>query len=292
MDSTTVSFGIAPRINACGRMGHQEDALKLFLTENIVEAKEITQKLNKYNIDRQEKEKSIYKQALEQLQNENIKERNTIVLCGDNWFHGVIGIVASKITESFFKPTILVGFEDGIGKGSGRSIPGFDLHDALSQSEDFLDKYGGHAMAVGLTLKKENFKKFRDRFEEIAEKSDIKQIQSVIKIDSVINKEDLTFNTLNEIKKLEPFGEKNPRPNFLYKNLKINSIRALSEGKHLKLTLKDDNLLIEAIGFNLGYLADEFLIGDKVDIVGTLEENSYNNIKKVQINIKDIMKSV
>ena len=273
-------------------MGHQEDALKLFLTENIVEAKDITKKLNKYNLERQEKEKEIYKQALEQLKNEDLENKNTIVLGGDHWFHGVIGIVASKITESFFKPTILIGFEDDIGKGSGRSIPGFDLHDALSLSEEFLDKFGGHAMAVGLTLKKDNLENFRKRFEEIAEKQEINQIQSFIKIDSQITKDDLNFNTLREIKKLEPFGEKNPRPNFLYKNLKINSIRALSEGKHLKLTLKDENFSVDAIGFNLGNLTDEFLIGDKVDVVGTLEENNYNGIEKIQINIKDIMKAV
>lgn len=273
-------------------MGHQEEALKLFLTENIKEAKNITNILNKYNLERQEKERDIYKQALEQLKNENTTDKNTVVLGGDNWFHGVIGIVASKITESFFKPTILVGFEDNIGKGSGRSIPGFDLHDALRLSEEFLEKYGGHAMAVGLTLNRKNFQNFKNKFEEIAKKQDIKLLQPVIKIDSQITKKDFNIDTIREIKKLEPFGEKNPKPNFLYKNLKINSIRALSEGKHLKLTLKDDNFFVEAIGFNLGNLAEEFLIGDRVDIVGTLEENNYNDIEKIQINIKDIIKSV
>ena len=292
IDSNTISFGVAPRINACGRMGYQEDALKLFLTENIVEAKDITKKLNKYNVERQEKEKIIYSQALEKLQKEDIKQKNTIVLGGENWYHGVIGIVASKLTESFFKPTILIGFEDGIGKGSGRSVPGFDLHEALIYSSDFLEKYGGHAMAVGLTLKKEQFENFKNKFEEKAEKENVKQIQPMIKIDSQITKKDFNFDTLRDIKKLEPFGEKNERPNFLYKNLKINSIRALSEGKHLKLTLKDDNFILDAIGFNLGHLADEFLIGDRVDIVGTLEDNSYNGFQKIQINIKDIMQAV
>lgn len=292
IDSNTISFGIAPRINACGRMGHQEEALKLFLTDNIVEAKEITNKLNKYNLERQEKEGSIYKQALEKLKNEGIEDRNTIVLGGDNWYHGVIGIVASKLTESFFKPTILICFEGEEGKGSGRSIPGFDLHEALNYSSKVLEKFGGHAMAVGLTLKKENFEKFKDKFEEIAKQKNVKQILSTIKIDGEISKNDLKLETIEELKKLEPFGEKNAKPNFLYKGLKINSIRALSEGKHLKLSLRDDNQLIDVIGFNLGNLADEFLIGDKVDIVGTLEINEYNGIKKVQINLKDIMKAI
>ncbi len=292
IDSNTISFGIAPRINACGRMGHQEEALKLFLTDNIVEAKEITNKLNKYNSERQEKEGYIFKQALEKLQTENIENRNTIVLGGDNWYHGVIGIVASKLTESFFKPTILVCFEGEDGKGSGRSIPSFDLHEALSYSGNYLEKFGGHAMAVGLTLKKENFESFKEKFEEFAEQKNIKQIIPTIKIDCEISKNDLKLETVEELKKLEPFGEKNQRPCFVYKGLKINSIRALSEGKHLKLSLRDDNQLIDAIGFNLGHLADEFLIGDKVDIVGILEINEYNGIKKVQINLKDIMKSI
>ena len=292
IDSNTISFGIAPRINACGRMGHQEEALKLFLTDNIVEAKEITNKLNKYNSERQEKEGNIFKQALEKLQTENIENRNTIVLGGDNWYHGVIGIVASKLTESFFKPTILVCFEGEEGKGSGRSIPSFDLHEALSYSGNYLEKFGGHAMAVGLTLKKENFESFKEKFEEFAEQKNIKQIIPTIKIDCEISKNDLKLETVEELKKLEPFGEKNQRPCFVYKGLKINSIRALSEGKHLKLSLRDDNQLIDAIGFNLGHLADEFLIGDKVDIVGILEINEYNGIKKVQINLKDIMKSI
>lgn len=292
IDSNTISFGIAPRINACGRMGHQEEALKLFLTDNIVETKEITKRLNKYNLERQEKEGNIYKQALEKIKTENIENKSTIVLGGDNWYHGVIGIVASKLTESLFKPTILVDFEGEEGKGSGRSIPGFDLHDALNYSGEYLEKFGGHAMAVGLTIKKENFEKFKSKFEEFAKKKNIKNIYPTIKIDGEISKNDLRVETVEELKKLEPFGEKNGKPNFLYKGLKINSIRTLSEAKHLKLSLRDDGQLIDAIGFNLGALADEFLIGDKVDIVGVLEINEYNGIKKVQINLKDIMKSV
>ena len=292
IDSSTVSFGIAPRINACGRMGHQEEALRLFLTDNIVEAKKITNELNRYNLKRQEIEGEIYQQALEKLQKEGIEDKSTIVLGGDNWYHGVIGIVASKLTESFFKPTILVCFEEKIGKGSGRSVPGFDLYEALNYSEEYLEKFGGHAMAVGLTVEKDNFENFKTKFEEFAEKKNVKQIFPTIKIDGEISKNDLKLETIEELRKLEPFGEKNERPNFLYKGVKINSIRALSEGKHLKLSVRDENQLIDVIGFNLGYLANEFLIGDKVDIVGLVEINEYNGIKKIQINLKDIMKSV
>ena len=275
IDSNTISFGVAPRINACGRMGYQEEALDLFLTNNIEEARKITARLNSYNLERQTKEKYIFEQAIKELEKEDIEKLNTIVLSGDNWHHGVIGIVASKLTEKFYKPTILICFEDNIGKGSGRSLPGFDLHEALVETSAYLEKYGGHEMAVGLSLKKEKYNDFKLAFEEIAKSKNIQQIIPVIKIDTIITAKDVNKKTIQDLEMLEPFGEKNKNPIFVYKNLKIDSIRALSEGKHLKLTLKDDNLLINAIGFNLGYLSEEYLIGDKIDIAGNLEINKY-----------------
>lgn len=275
IDSNTISFGVAPRINACGRMGYQEEALDLFLTNNIEEARKITARLNSYNLERQTKEKDIFEQAIKELEKEDIEKLNTIVLSGDNWHHGVIGIVASKLTEKFYKPTILICFEDNIGKGSGRSLPGFDLHEALVETSAYLEKYGGHEMAVGLSLKKEKYNDFKLAFEEMAKSKNIQQIIPVIKIDSIITAKDVNKKTIQDLEMLEPFGEKNKNPIFVYKNLKIDSIRALSEGKHLKLTLKDDNLLINAIGFNLGYLSEEYLIGDKIDIAGNLEINKY-----------------
>lgn len=292
IDSNTISFGVAPRINACGRMGYQEEALDLFLTNNIEKAREITVRLNEYNLERQTKEKCIFDQAIKELQKEDIEKLNTIVLSGDNWHHGVIGIVASKLAEKFYKPTILICFEGDIGKGSGRSLPGFDLHEALVESSTYLEKYGGHEMAVGLSLKKEKYNDFKLAFEKIAKSKNIQQMVPVIKIDSIITSKDVNKNTIEDLEMLEPFGEKNKVPIFVYKNLKIDSIRALSEGKHLKLTLKDDNLLINAIGFNLGYLSEEYLIGDKIDIVGNLEINKYGGEEIIQINLKDVMKSI
>lgn len=292
IDSAMVSFGIAPRINACGRMGEQEEALRLFLTTSKEEANKITKKLNEYNIKRQEKEKIIFDEAIKELENKNLDKLNSIVLSGENWHHGVIGIVASRITEKFFKPTILIGIEGDEGKGSGRSIPGFDLHEALVESSDYLKKYGGHEMAVGLSLDKDKIQEFKKHFEKIVEAKDVKQLQPVINIETEITKKDLNKETIEQIKLLEPFGEKNKQPILAYKNLKINSIRALSDGKHLKLMLKDGNDIINAIGFNLGDLANEYLIGDKIDIAGTLELNTFNGQESIQINLKDIMKSI
>ena len=291
INSNTISFGIAPRINACGRMGFEKEAVKLFLTEDEKEAQEITEKLNKYNRDRQSIEKSIYEEAIQMIEKENLKDRNSIILGSDGWHHGVIGIVSSKITDMYFKPSILVCFEDDEAKGSGRSIPGFDLHEALGNMVPYIEKYGGHEMAIGLSLKRENFEKLREKFEEYVTEKDIKNILPIIEIDKIINLKDMNKETVEELELLEPFGEANKRPLFVYKNLKIDSIRALSEGKHLKLTLKDENTLINAIGFNLGHYSKEYTIGDKVDIAGMIELNSFNGIDNIQINIKDIMRS-
>ena len=291
VNSNTISFGIAPRINACGRIGYEEEALKLFLTENLVQASEITERLNKYNRDRQEIEKNIYDEAIKMMEKED-SNAQSIVLGSNNWHHGVIGIVSSKITEMYFKPSILICFEGEDGKGSGRSIPGFDLHEALAETAKYLEKYGGHEMAVGLSLKKKNFNRFKEAFEKYVEEKDITGIVPIIEIDKQISLKDIDSNIVKQLDLLEPFGEANRRPIFVYKNLKIDSIRALSDGKHLKMTLKDGNTIVNAIGFNMGQLSKEYMIGDRIDVVGTLEINAYNGREMVQINVKDIMKSL
>ena len=292
LDSTTISFGVAPRINACGRMGHADEALKLFLSKDIYEVNELTKKLNDYNKMRQEKEKSIYEDAVNQIEKNKLYENCAIVVGGDNWHHGVIGIVSSKITDLYFKPSILLCYENDLAKGSGRSIPGFDLHDALMKCQDTIEKFGGHSMAIGITIKKDNFDKFANELEQIAKDSKIDEIVPIINVDAKINLNEVSRETVESLKQLEPFGEGNKTPIFALKNLKVDSIRSLSEGKHIKMTLKDGNSVVNAIGFNLGYLADEYRIGDKIDVVGTLEINSFNGVDSLQINLKDVMKSI
>ncbi len=290
IDSSAISFGVAPRINACGRMGHEQEALKLFLTDNIVEATEITKKLNEYNKERQDIEKRIFEEVLVKIERDE-KDKPCIVLADENWHHGVIGIVSSKVTEMYYKPSILICFEDEEGKGSGRSIPGFDLHDALSKCDKHIDRFGGHSMAIGISVSKANFESFKDDFEKFVSSTNIDELTPVIKVDEEVTSKDISVDIVKELSMLEPFGEANKMPIFMYKNLKINSIRALSDGKHLKLTLKDEGTVIDAIGFNMGYLADEFLLGDKVDVLGNLEINSFNGRESVQINLKDLRKS-
>ena len=292
IDSSTISFGVAPRINACGRMGHQEEALKLFLSKDIKEVNELTQKLNDYNKLRQDTEKSIYTDAVEQIEKNGLANKNTIVLMGKGWHHGVIGIVSSKITELYFKPSILLCEEDDIGKGSGRSIPGFDLYEALTECKDFIDRFGGHSMAVGINIKKDKFEEFKEKFEQIAKEKHADEIIPILNIDAQISLDDISKEMVESLKELEPYGEANKMPLFAFKNLKIDSIRALSGGKHLKLTVKDNKNMVNAIGFNLGELANDYRIGDRIDLVGNLEINSFNGVDNIQINVKDVMKSL
>lgn len=291
IDSGMISFGVAPRINACGRMGHQQDALDLFLCYDKNEASKIADKLNKFNQERQSKEKEIFEQVIQKIEKTE-KDRTCIVLGDEGWHHGIIGIVSSKVTDMYFKPSILVCFEDEIGKGSGRSIPGFDLHDALTKCSTYVEKFGGHSMAIGITIKKENFEKFKEEFEQFAKDKHISDIIPIISIDEEVSLKDIKIDNVKSLQLLEPYGESNKNPLFLFKNLKINSIRALSDGKHLKLTLKDDNYIIDAIGFNMGELTNRYLLDDKVDIVGTLDINSFNGNENIQITIKDMKLSI
>ena len=292
IDSNTISFGIAPRINACGRMGHEKEALKLFLTNNIEEAKQITQKLNEYNLQRQEIEKRIFDEAQELMQNPEEQKLPCIVLRKENWHHGVIGIVSSKITDMYFKPSILMCIEDKEAKGSGRSIPGFDIHEALENCKENIKQFGGHSMAIGITIDNDKFNDFKNQIEEYAENKQISEIVPVLNIDEKVQLKNINLSDIKDLELLEPFGEANKSPIFQINNLKIESIRTLTQGKHLKLDVKEENTRFSAIGFNLGNLANDYKIGDKVNIAGFLEINSFNGMDSIQINIKDIMKSI
>ena len=288
-NSMSVAFGITPRINACGRLGHQDEALELFTTDNQEKATELAKKMDEYNIQRQLEEKRIYDEAITLLQEETQTNdiTNCIVLGHENWNPGVIGIVSSRITEKFYKPSILVCFDKDIAKGSGRSIEGFDLHKALMECDKYLTNYGGHSLAAGLSLNTKDFEKFKNMINEYAEKN-IKDEDLIptINIDLKLEDSQLNIEDVEELKLLEPFGQSNEEPIFMITNLKVVSIKTLSDGKHLKLYLKNQNYL-DVIGFNLGERANELKIGDTIDIVGNLNINEFNNTKKVQMLLKD-----
>lgn len=288
IDSTAVSFGIAPRVNACGRMGHERVALELFLTDDVKRARELAKELNDFNTKRQEIEKRIFEEALEQIKNGQEEKNPCIILRKENWHHGVIGIVSSKITEMYFKPSILMAIEGEDCKGSGRSIPGFDIHEALEKCNKNIKQFGGHSMAIGITVESANFEAFKSSVLNYAKEKHIEDIVPVLNIDEKLQLKDITMKDVRDLALLEPFGEANKPPLFQINNVKIETIRTLSEGKHLKMDIKDDNTKFGTIGFNLGSLANEYKIGDKIDIAGYLEINSFGGRDGIQINIKDI----
>lgn len=292
IDSSAISFGLAPRINACGRMGEAESALKMLLTHDENEAINIANILQEKNKERQEVEKGIMQDAINKIESEKMYEDNIIVVGSENWFHGVIGIVASKITETYYKPSILVCFENESGKGSGRSIDGFDLHEALNSCSEHLQKYGGHEMAIGLSIEKEKFNEFKNAIVKYANEKITEEHLPVIKIDAEINVRDANGKIVEELKLLEPYGESNMPPIFMYKNIKVDSIRTLSNDKHLKLNVKEGNIVFDAIAFNMGDKKDSIRMGDKVDILFNLEVNRFNGRETIQLNVKDIKKSL
>ena len=287
IDSTSISFGITPRINAAGRLGNQYDSLELFITENYEKAENLAEKLNSYNLERQKIGNKIYEEALLQLKD---KENNCIILGKENWHHGIIGIVSSKITEKFYKPSILVCFEGEKAIGSGRSIEGFDLYKAISSSKQYLSAVGGHTMACGLSLLKKDFEKFKSSVEKYTnEKLDLSKQEQKIIIDYIIKDYDLEIDKIKELSILKPYREQNPEPIIMYQNLEIIGIRTLSENKHIKLLLKNkDNVKIDVIGFNLGELAEIYKIGDKINIIGNIEINTFNGKDTIQIRLIDI----
>ena len=295
IDSTAIAFGVAPRINACGRMGLEKKALDLLLEKNKDNATILAKEINSYNNQRQLEEKKIFEEANAKIKINKLENEDAIVLGGRNWHTGVIGIVSSKITENYYKPSILISFKDDeeIGKGSGRSIEGLDLHLSLTKCKELLNSFGGHSMAVGLSVSKNNFEEFKELFLKIVKESDVSEKVPIIQIESIINIDEINMEIVKSISLLEPFGEANKMPIFAFKNLKIDSIRSLSEGKHLKLSLKSNkNTYINAIGFNLGEYAEEYKIGDKVDVAGNLEINAFNGMESIQINIKDLKRAV
>ena len=286
IDSNTVSFGLAPRINACGRMGYEKVAVDLLLTENLNKARKLTDDLNKYNQERQTIEKRIFEEAVVLAEK---TKGNCIVVGKENWHHGVIGIVSSKVTEMYGKPSILLCYQGNMAKGSGRSIKGFDLHEALENCEDYIEQFGGHSMAIGVSLKVENVEEFSKKLNEYAKEKNIESIVPILMIDQKVELKDLKVDDIKQLKILEPFGEANPVPLFQISNLKIEAIRALSDGKHLKLTLKDENhRYLDVIGFNMGNLSDIYRIGEKVDVVGNLKINNFNGQESIQLILNDI----
>lgn len=290
INSSNISFGIAPRLNAAGRIASAESSVRLFLAKNETEAMEIAQYLDEGNRQRQAEEQLILDEALSIIEKDKLYNDNVIVVAKDGWHHGIIGIVSSKITEKYYKPScIITNSESGISKASGRSISGFNLFDALSHCSDMLLKFGGHELAAGFSLEKENIDSFRMIINEYAQNvltNDI--LTPKITIDAEVSFDSLTIELANELKILEPFGTGNRTPIIALKNALISSAKINKTKKHSFLTVTNSKKYIDTPGFNLPEICDFFSSGDKADIAGTININVYRGIETVQIYLKDI----
>ena len=283
LDSSSVAYRIAPRINAAGRMGSAERALKLLLTEDINEAKEIAEEISNANALRQATETEITSCAIEYIENEpKIKHKRVIVVEGEDWHQGVIGIVASRLVEKYGKPCIVVSKNGDVAKGSGRSIEGFSLYDALSYCSDTLVQYGGHVLAAGLTVDSNKIDDFREKINEYADNA--ASAIPTLKIDCKLNPSYINVDMLSSLQVLEPFGAENPQPLFGLYNMEISSIQPVGAGKHLRITVKRKNSMITVIMFSVALEEFPYKVGDTVDMAVKLSENEFQG--KVQVSIQ------
>lgn len=287
-----IGYLLAPRINAAGRMGNPSIGVKLFLTNDPVQALDFARELEKENQHRQMIENEVLQEAQQQIENEpELNQEHALVLAGEGWHLGVIGIVASKLVEIYHKPVILIGFEGEEGRGSGRSIAGFNLFNAIEACGQYLVRYGGHEFAAGLTVSRDQFLDFKKAFLEKAKNSLTEEdLLPWLKIESLVDLTGLNLELVRELSQLAPCGPANPTPVLGCKALQVVEYRNVGEnGKHLKLKVSNDNVVREGIGFNLGLLNQELASTKEVDVAFSLEENNWNGSVQVQLNLKDIV---
>ncbi len=297
ISSTTIGFILAPKINAAGRISTSEIAVELFLTESREEAARLAHQLSCINKERQTFENEILIQAVERIEKDHdFQNEKIIILSDDNWHHGVIGIVASRITEKYNLPAILVSFKneghensDELGKGSGRSIRGLNIVESLAKCSDILIKYGGHELAAGLSVSRENFDAFKKRMNEYAVSAFSKcSLDKNLEIDCSIDTSEITIESVDEISKLEPFGLSNPAPLFCCNSMHVVSMTSIGENKHTKMLLKKDGKTFVALLFGRQTSELPFLEHDNVDIAFNMDVNNFKSQQTVQLIVRDI----
>ena len=299
INSTYIGFTIAPRINAAGRISSATLAVDLLLTEDEGEAKRLAHELCEINYTRQIEENKIAEEAYKIIEKDRDLEKDkVIVVSNDEWLQGVVGIVSSKVTEKYGLPSILISFDGAsigepsgldVGKGSGRSIKGFNLVEALSYSKDTLVKFGGHELAAGLSVRRKDVDTFRNKINEYANNVLTEEdLYYRIEADRELTLADLTMNLAKETTKLEPFGNMNPMPNFIVKSVKVMSAHLIGAGNHTKFVFEQNGITINAVMFHRSYLNLNIKEQDLVDVLFTLDINNFNNVESVQMIIQDI----
>ena len=286
-----VVFVIAPRVNAAGRMDEAKKAVQLFLEDDYNKALEFAEMLHSDNTDRKEADSSITAEALEII-NTNIALQNkkTTVVFRNHWHKGVVGIVASRLIETYYRPTVVLTESGGIATGSARSVPGFNLYEAIHACRQYLLGYGGHFAAAGLSLLPENIEAFNNKFEEVVSAT----IPEHLLIPEIIIDTEITFNDLNQnfyniICQMEPFGPENMRPVFIAKNVQDTGYSKIVKELHIRFVVKQDKFSITGIGFNMAEKME--LLKKPFDLVFTVDENEWNGTKSLQLKVIDLRSS-
>ncbi|MDE6035908.1 MAG: single-stranded-DNA-specific exonuclease RecJ [Ruminococcus sp.] len=290
IDSDSIGYRIAPRINASGRFGNPEQALKLFMCDDYENALIIAQELDELNTKRRQEENLIISDIYRMIDEkpEIIRER-VIFICGKGWHHGVVGIVASRIEERYGKPCfIATETEDGEIRGSARAFGDFSVFDALTYTSDTLEKFGGHKSAGGFTIKQGMTEDFRNLLERYALENHKQMPRYTIQADAVITADMINIKNIEDLSVLEPYGEDNEKPCFLVQNVRINEIMPLSEGKHSKLRIEIEKHRLEALAFFMSPESLTVQTGDLCDMIVTLGINEFNGNMSVNIFIQDI----
>jgi single-stranded-DNA-specific exonuclease len=289
---TDVVFIIAPRINAAGRIHHGNYAVKLLTEFDLAQAEEFAANIEAFNTERKDLDSFITKEALQQIIETNQEKLYTTVVFSENWHKGVIGIVASRLIETFYKPTLVFTESNGKMVASARSVKGFDIHEALEKCSEFIEQFGGHKYAAGLTVAKEKFELFREKFEEVVKNSITEaSLSPEITIDSEINFSDITPKFIRILKQFEPFGPENMTPIFLTKNVTDTGYAKTlgKEDEHLKMFVKQNGSQpIDCVGFGLGKKIDVVRGLKPFEMVYSLDENQWNGNTTLQLKARDV----
>ncbi|MCX5680987.1 MAG: DHHA1 domain-containing protein, partial [Candidatus Omnitrophica bacterium] len=285
-----VGFILGPRINAMGRIDSAEKSLRLLLTQDEQEAEEISQILETNNRQRQATQNTIIEEALRKVEHEvNFKNDRVIVLSAEGWHRGVVGIVASRIADTFYRPSIVLSIEEGIATGSARSIEGFHLFDALTKCAHLLEDFGGHDHAAGLTIRQENLQVFKEEINAIARET-IKEedLAPSISVDCEIPLSSVNMELVKLAARLEPFGEGNPEPIFCSRSVIVKSPPVVLSRDTLKFWVTDKKNVFSAVGFGMGAYQPLVELGKPIDIVYSVSIDDWNKEPAVQLELKDI----
>jgi len=290
-DVNDIMFSLAPRLNAAGRMGSAMRAVELLITDDESKCKELAEIIERENSIRQQIDSKTYEEANEIINKKykNMNETYCIVIYSDNWHPGVIGIVASKLIEKYYRPTIMISANEGIGSGSGRSIANLDLFKALEDAEDLLISFGGHKYAVGLTIMPEYIEPFEKKLSDYIKKNiDLKDLKPPLKINKKLELYEITYKLMDWLGKFAPYGVNNTMPVFYTENVMVHGYPYNVGKNHLKLKVKKDGCELDLIGFNLGDFLPLLKNNSRLDIAYTLDLATWQGKTSIQGNLKDL----